>query len=198
MRRLLWILFALLAATAVVGGLRTASLMLQIDRQSSQDEARKVDVIVILGAAEYRGRPSPVFKARLDHGLELYRRGIAPHILTTGGAGGDPDFTESEVGRAYLIQHGVPSEVIILEPAGESTVHSAAASAEIMRRMNLDSCVVVSDGYHIFRAKKLLEEHGMKVYGSPRPSPRRSDWRYWRLCFRQAVGYMLWSMGVRV
>lgn len=198
MRRALWVLSAMLLAIALIAALRTASLMIEIDRQSSLDEATASDVIVVLGAAEYRGKPSPIFRARLDHGLELFRRGIAPRILTTGGAGGDPDFTESEVGRAYLIQHGVPSEAIILETAGESTAHSTAATAEIMRRMDLDSCVVVSDGYHIFRAKKLLEEHGMQVFGSPRPSSRRTDWRYWQLCFRQAVGYMLWSVGVRV
>jgi uncharacterized SAM-binding protein YcdF (DUF218 family) len=197
-RRIVVALVVLLAALGVLAALRTAALMLEIDRQSFVDEARSADVIVILGAAEYRGRPSPIFKARLDHGLQLFRRGVAPRILTTGGAGGDPDFTESEVGRAYLIRQGVPSEAIIIETAGESTVHSTAATAEIMRRMNLHSCVVVSDGYHIFRAKRLMQDHGLSVYGSPRPSVRRADWRYWQLCFRQAVGYMLWSVGVRV
>jgi len=154
--------------------------------------------IVILGAAAYRGNPSPVLKARLDHGLALYRRKLAPRILTTGGAGGDPDFTESEVGRAYLIRHGVPSEAIIIEPRGESTAYSTAAVAEIMHRMKLTTCIVVSDGYHIFRAKKLLEAHGVRTYGSPRPEPPRNDWRQWELCFRQAVGYLLWKLGFRI
>ena len=197
-RRIFGVLLLLLLLVCVVAVLQTAVLMIQIDQQSFVDEAKNADVIVVLGAAEYRGNPSPILKARLDHGLELYRRGVAPRILTTGGAGGDPDFTESEVGRAYLIRQGVPSEAIIIEPVGESTVHSTAATAEIMRRMNLRTCVVVSDGYHIFRAKKLMEDHGMSVYGSPRPSVRRTDWSHWRLCFRQAVGYMLWSVGVTV
>ncbi|MBI4873759.1 MAG: YdcF family protein, partial [Acidobacteria bacterium] len=87
----------------------------EIARQSSLDEARPADVIVVLGAAEYRGRPSPVLRGRLDHAYDLYRRGLAPRILTTGGSGGDPDYTESEVGRAYLLGRGVPSDAIVVE-----------------------------------------------------------------------------------
>ncbi len=169
-----------------------------VHAQSMVDEAQTADAIVVLGAAAYRGRPSPVLGARLDHGLELFRRGMAPLIITTGGAGGDPDFTESEVGRAYLIRHGVPSEAIILEPEGDSTIYSTTAVAEIMRRMDLNSCIVVSDGYHIFRAKKMLEAQGLRVYGSPRPNGPRHSWTHWKLCARQAAGYLLWRIGISV
>jgi uncharacterized SAM-binding protein YcdF (DUF218 family) len=183
---------ALLLAAYVI---RTA---IHIQRQSTRDETQPADVIVVLGAAEYRGKPSPVLRARLDHGLELYADKQAPRILTTGGAGGDPIFTEGEVGRNYLITRGVPSESIIVEAEGESTVHSMAATAEIMRRMGLRSCIVVSDGYHIFRAKKMLESQGFRVYGSPRPALPRNDLRQWWLYVRQAVGYVLWSVGIRI
>ena len=91
----------------------------------------------MLGAAEYRGRPSQVLRARLDHALELYQRKLAPLVLTTGGAGGDPVFTEGGVGRSYLIGHGVPAEAIIVETEGETTVESTAMAGEIMRRMGL-------------------------------------------------------------
>jgi uncharacterized SAM-binding protein YcdF (DUF218 family) len=175
--------------------LRTA---MHIRRVGTRDEARPADVIMILGAAEYRGKPSPVLKARLDHGLELFLDRKAPRILTTGGAGGDPVFTEGEVGRDYLIRHGVPSEAIIVESEADSTAYSTAAAAEIMRRMGLKSCIVVSDGYHIFRTKKMLEAQGLKVYGSPRPTPARNDLREWWLCLRQSVGYLLWSVGIRI
>lgn len=169
-----------------------------IQRQSTVDEAQPADVILVLGAAEYRGKPSPVLVARLNHALFLYRKGLAPRILTTGGKGGDPTFTEGEVARTYLSQHGIPSEAIIVESEGESTVHSTAAAAEIMRRMNLQSCIVVSDGYHIYRAKKMLEFHGLNVYGSPRPAEQREDWRQQWLYFRQAIAYGLWRIGIPI
>jgi len=182
-----------LALTAYLGG--TA---MRIREQSIIDEARPADVIVVLGAAEYRGKPSPVLRARLEHSLDLYRRGIAPRILTTGGAGGDPIFTESDVGRAWLIQQGVPSEAIIVEQEGESTAHSLSAVTEIMRRMQLNSCVVVSDGYHIYRVKRMLEARGVTVYGSPRPSDPRRAGKLWGLYLRQAVGSLLWEVGINI
>lgn len=193
--RLLWAL-PLFVGAAIFGYL--AALTAEIERQAARDEAQPADVIIVLGAAEYRGRPSPVLKARLDHALELFRRGLAPLILTTGGSGGDPIFTESEVGRSYLSQHGVPVEAIIVESEGESTAYSTSAAAEIMRRMNLASCIVVSDGYHIWRVKKLIERYGLTVYGSPRPSQEGSKWQHRWLCFRQAVGYALWNIGIRI
>jgi len=175
-----------------------AYLSVRIEKQSNREEAQAADVILVLGAAEYHGRPSPVLRARLDHALELYRRKLAPHILTTGGAGGDPVFTEGAVGRAYLMSHGVPSEAIIVETEGESTAYSVASAGEIISRMGLRSAIVVSDGYHIYRVKKMLEARGLRVYGSPRkdhhPEPLRDRWNY----FKQAIGYLLWRAGVAV
>src|ERR1700759_3376385 len=142
----------------------------QIERESSVDEAQRADVIIVLGAAEYRGKPSPVLEGRLRHALSLYSKGLAAYLLTTGGSGGDPRFTEGEVERNYLVENGVPSEAILVEPAGSTTAQSLDAAAEMMHSMNLHSCVVVSDGYHIYRVKRLFQAHGIKVYGSPRPS----------------------------
>jgi uncharacterized SAM-binding protein YcdF (DUF218 family) len=173
------------------------SVAVQFQRQSNMDEARPADVIIIMGAAEYRGKPSPVLRARIDHALALYRRKLAPRILTTGGAGGDPVFTEGEVARKYLIRQGVPSEAILIESVGASTWQSTAIAAELMRRMNLHSCIVVSDGYHIFRVKKMLEFRGLDVYGSPRPDEIRG-WREKWLFFRQAIGYALWRIGFTI
>lgn len=186
-----------LALTGV--GLQVAAVAGQIRLQSTVDEARPADVIVVLGAAEYRGRPSPVLEARLNHALFLYLQNLAPRILTTGGKGGDPSFTEGEVAHAYLARHGVPSEAILVESEGETTVQSIAAAAEIMRRMNLRSCIVVSDGYHIYRVKKLLETQGMQVYGSPRPADRPpTGWTEQWLYTRQALAYDLWRIGIPI
>jgi len=184
---------AVLALLAAVGYISA-----EIARQSTVDEAQPADVILVLGAAEYHGKPSPVLRARLDHALTLYQKGLAPRILTTGGAGGDPVYTEGTVGRSYLVRQGVPSEAIIVEPEGGSTVYSTAAAAEIMRRMGLRSSIVVSDGYHIFRVKKMLEFRGLTVYGSPRSLNPPNDWRERWLYMRQAIGYLLWRVGVTV
>jgi uncharacterized SAM-binding protein YcdF (DUF218 family) len=193
MKRVLGIVLLTAVILASIGLLLIAR---QIARQSTIDEARPADVIVVLGAAEYRGRPSPVLEARLQHGLFLYQKGLAPKILTTGGAGGDPDYTEAEVGRAWLSRHGVPSEAIIAEQESESTVESVAAVAEIMRRMELHSAVVVSDGYHIYRVKKLLQARGIPVYGSPRPSQPKDPWKESWLYTRQAIAYVMWRAGI--
>ena len=196
MKRAIGYIAALLAAAIAIS---IAYISVRIERQSTRDEAQPADIILVLGAAEYRGRPSPVLKARLDHALELYRRGLAPRILTTGGAGGDPIFTEGGVGRDYLMSHDVPSESIVVESEAESTVESTAMAGEIMRRMGLHSVIVVSDGYHIYRVKKMLQFRGLNVYGSPRKEqvpeePFRERWNY----VKQAIGYLLWSAGVAV
>ena len=182
-------------ATAVAGAL--SYLTVQVRLTAGLDEKQPADLILVLGAAEYRGRPSPVLKSRLDHALNLYQQGLAPRILTTGGSGGDPDFTEGEVGRNYLVRKGVPSEAILVEAEAETTFQSVLAAGEIMRRMNLRSCLLVSDGYHLLRSKRMLEERGLVVYGSPRPGQKQSTAREWWLAFRQAVGLMLWSAHLR-
>ncbi len=193
MKRALWNIAAVALSLVL---LYTAWISIEIERQSTREEAQPADVILVLGAAEYRGNPSPVLRARLDHALELYHRNLAPRIMTTGGAGGDPDYTEGEVGRSYLSDEGVPSEAIIVEREGNSTVASTALAGEIMRRMGLTSVIVVSDGYHIYRVKKMLEFRGLKVYGSPRREhphdSLRERWNY----VKQALGYILWSCGV--
>jgi uncharacterized SAM-binding protein YcdF (DUF218 family) len=195
MRR--WIAIALLAA-----GLTLAAYLLvlsdRIARQSSIDEARQADIIVVLGAAEYNGRPSPVLRARLDHAYDLYRKGLATLILTSGGSGGDPQFTEGEVGRDYLVRRGIPAEAIVVESEGDTTVETVLAVSEIMRRMDLHTAILVSDGYHIFRAKRILENEGMRVYGAPRPHNYRGTWRERWLHLRQAFGYLLWRVGINI
>ncbi len=195
MQRVVWNAAAVALAVLLVS---IAWVSARIEQQSTREEAQPADVILVLGAAEYRGRPSKVLRARLDHAFELYTAALAPRILTTGGAGGDPVFTEGGVGRSYLIGRGVPSEAIIVETEGESTVESTAMAGEIMRRMGLHSVIVVSDGYHIYRVKKMLQFRGLNVYGSPRKEhyrePIHERWNY----IKQAIGYLLWRAGVAV
>lgn len=195
MKRAVWVAIMVVITAFVIP---VAYLSVRIAEQSTRDEAQPADVILVLGAAEYRGRPSPVLKARLDHALDLYNRKLAPRIMTTGGAGGDPVYTEGGVGRSYLISHGVPDEAVIVESEAESTVQSTAMSGEIMHRMGLHSAIVVSDGYHIYRVKHMLQSNGLVVYGSPRKErnaePFHERWNY----VKQAIGYLLWRVGVGV
>jgi uncharacterized SAM-binding protein YcdF (DUF218 family) len=195
MKRTVWNGTAVAVSALVI---YIAWLSLRIGQQSTRDEAEPADVILVLGAAEYRGRPSPVLRARLDHALTLYQEQLAPLIMTTGGAGGDPVFTEGAVGRSYLISHGVPSEAIIVETEGESTVHSVALASEILRRMGLRSAIVVSDGYHIYRVKEMLRAKGLIAYGSPRKDRSQDAVREQWNCVKQAIGYVLWRVGVAV
>jgi uncharacterized SAM-binding protein YcdF (DUF218 family) len=173
-------------------------VLYEVWRQSAIDEARPADVIVVMGAAEYWGRPSPVLKARLDHALDLYNRQLAPRIIATGGYGAGSTFSEGEVSRAYLSERGVPAEFISVEKTGVSTMQSAAGVAEMMDRMRLSSCILVSDDYHIHRGKRMLEGHGLTVYGSPRATPQGDRWNRAKRLSREALGYIMWRIGIRV
>jgi uncharacterized SAM-binding protein YcdF (DUF218 family) len=142
----------------------------QIERYAHQDHAAPADAIGVLGAAEYDGRPSPVYRARLDHALVLYHRGIAPLIITLGGPGGD-QYTEGSVGREYLISRGVPESAIIAETESRNTEESARRIAVIARVNGLRRLVVVSDDTHMFRIHEICAAEGLDVLTSPRPRP---------------------------
>lgn len=195
-KRRRWWLRALVAL-ALLALVHTAVTYLRIRAQSLTDETRPASVIVVFGAAEYAGRPSPVYRARLDHALALYQRGIAPVVIVTGGHGPDPLYSEGGVGRDYLKAHGVPEERLIAETQGENTVQSAARVAAIMRANGMRDCVAVSDGYHIFRIKRMLEHHGVTVYGAPRPQQRSSTRaQRMKITLREVLSYSLWKLGV--
>ena len=183
-----------LVALAAFLGLTGARIV----REGSRQELHAADAIVVFGAAEYSGHPSPVLRARLDHGLDLFQRGIAPMVIVTGGAGADPSFSEGGVGHDYLMHRGVPERSVIAETQGRDTAESAVRVAVIMRTNGLHSCVAVSDAYHVFRIRKLLEHEGVgPVYVSPRPDsePRDSLQRILAV-LREATSYFLWNLGI--
>lgn len=184
------------AATFALGWLLTLSA--RVAREGRVDDAKPADVIVVMGAAEYRGHPSPVFKLRLDHAVALYERHLATAIMTTGGAGGDPSFTEGGVGRSYLIDRGIPAERIIVEDQGDTTSWTLSAATEIFRRTGVRSCIIVSDVFHIFRVKRILQQQGFLVYSSPRAQGETTVITEWWQYFRQAAAYTLWKAGIRV
>ena len=146
-------------------------LYFQINGVAGRDEARPADAIAVFGAAEYSGRPSPVLHARLDHAVELYRMQIAPLVITLGGGSDlDSGMTEGGVGRDYLLANGIPYDQIVPETESVDTQQQVVKLAEIARERHLNSIVVVSDGTHLFRIRKLCEDAGLIVYTSPRPA----------------------------
>jgi uncharacterized SAM-binding protein YcdF (DUF218 family) len=143
---------------------------------SQQDERRRVDAVVILGAAQYNGRPSPVLRARLDHGLDLWRAGLAPRIIVTGGVGRRGDrFSEAAVGRAYLLDQGVPAAAIVEESRGRSTEASMTAVADWLRHHRLATVLLVSDPFHMARLRLEARRTGLEAYTSPTTTSPISD-----------------------
>ncbi len=147
----------------------SAYVFVQIRSVAEADQAIPADAIAVFGAAEYGGRPSPVFHARLDHAVELYRRGIAPLVITLGGGRqGDSGLTEGGVGRDYLLASGIPFSDIVAETQSTDTGQQVRRLAEIARELHLRSIVVVSDPTHLFRIRELCQAAGLEVFPSPR------------------------------
>jgi len=186
---------ALIAAVVVVGAFCFISSM--ILRDSRKQELHYADAIVVFGAAQYDGRPSPVFRARLDHAYQIYRQGLASTIITTGGHAADPRFSEGGVGRDYLMRKGVPDSALIAETHASDTAGSAARVGAIMRQKQMTSCLAVSDGYHMFRIRMLLAHQGLQVFLAPRPDSKpKSIWVKWTALIKESVSYLLWRAGL--
>jgi uncharacterized SAM-binding protein YcdF (DUF218 family) len=163
--------------------------------QARRDEARAADAIVVFGAAEYFGRPSPVYRARLDHAFDLYARKLARVVITTGGSGGETSFSEGSVGRDYLVGRGIGDPHLIAETQSENSAESAERVAVIMNANGMRSCIAVSDPYHLFRIKRLLEARGQVVYTSPRRLESSPDLETRALnVARESLSYTLWRL----
>ncbi|PYP66783.1 MAG: hypothetical protein DMD26_06720 [Gemmatimonadetes bacterium] len=148
-----------------------------------RDDARAADAIVVLGAAQYDGRPSPVLKARLDHAVSLWDRHLAPRLVLTGGMGDGDTTSEAAVGRRYAVKHGVPDSVILMETRGRTTAESVQRVAAMLDSLSRREVILVSDPFHMLRLSILARRFGL----SPRTSPTRTSpisasktesWRY--------------------
>lgn len=167
-------------------------------REAAVNDVHSADAIVVFGAAEYAGHPSPVYRARLDHAYALFERGLAPLVITTGGSGKDLQFSEGQVGRDYLLARGIPDISLIAETQAGNTDESTQRVAVILRRNGLRAVLLVSDAYHLYRAKRMMERQGFTVYISPRPeSVTRSNVSRIFAAAREAFSYMLYRLHVR-
>jgi uncharacterized SAM-binding protein YcdF (DUF218 family) len=142
---------------------------------SQQDQRRPVDAIVVLGAAQYNGRPSPVLRARLDHALQLYHQGFAPRIVVTGGVGRGDTTSEALVGRNYLLSHSVRPAAVVVQPQGRSTQASMTAVAGWLAAERLKRVILVSDPFHMFRLRLEARRTDLEAYTSPTESSPISD-----------------------
>lgn len=162
-----------------------ATVVVAVALTAVRDEATTADAIVVLGAAQYNGRPSPVFRARLDHAAALYQRGYAPIVLVTGGVGTGESLSESDVGRRYLQKLGLPGENVVALPAGSSTYSSVTGVAKWFEGQGSRRVLLVSDGFHMLRLKIIAKRLGLAPFPSPAPtSPIRSN-------ARLNAGYMM-------
>jgi uncharacterized SAM-binding protein YcdF (DUF218 family) len=147
-------------------------VFVQVWWAARRDGARPADAIVVLGAAQFDGRASKILSARLDHAADLYRRGIAPVVVVTGGKQTGDRFTEATVSASYLHDHDVPERAILRETTGQSSWQSLSAAARFLKARHMTSVVLVSDPYHSARIEDVAHDVGLEAATSPtRTSP---------------------------
>lgn len=174
-RRFRWIPPLLLFVVLVVP-LLLASLIGVIYWQARTDEATTADAIVVLGAAQWNGRPSDVLQARLDQALVLHERGLAPLIVVTGGKAEGDAFTEAEASRRYLVDRGVPESAILMEDQSRDTWASIDGVHDLLAGTGVHSLLIVSDGFHLFRAEMMARHAGFEVHSSPAAESPIEPW----------------------
>ena len=160
------------ASRVLISGLLGVALVaawagFRIQQQGSSDEQRPADAIVVLGAAQYNGRPSPVLEARISHAVDLYAAGVAPLLIVTGGKAVGDRTTEASAARAWAEDHGVPASAILAEDRGRTTLESLEAVAGMLRARKLTTAVFVSDRTHMLRVLRIATDQGVTAWGSP-------------------------------
>jgi uncharacterized SAM-binding protein YcdF (DUF218 family) len=194
----------LLLRGLLVAGLLTLYLwglgFLSVFSFGARDEATRADAIVVLGAAQYDGRPSPVLKGRLDHAVALYRDSLAARMILTGGVGVGDTVSEAEVSRRYVIKQGVNPAAILIERGGLSSVASMRAVSDVMSANGLASAILVSDPFHMLRLRLMAAGMGIRARSSPTPlSPiDRGSPEEWRYILREALILPSLALGERI
>jgi uncharacterized SAM-binding protein YcdF (DUF218 family) len=174
---------ALTLVLIIAFGLFGVAMFVAIYRDARLNQTQPVDAIVLLGAAQYNGTPSPVLKARLDSTLAAYHDGASKWIVVTGGKMSGDKFTEAESSKEYLVAHGVSSDHILMENVGRDSWQSLQGAAVLLREHHFKSVLLVSDGFHLFRVKLMMRDLGFTAYGraaenSPIRQGSRSEFNY--------------------
>jgi uncharacterized SAM-binding protein YcdF (DUF218 family) len=168
--------FAQLGILALAGVLLAAAYTsYRIWDQGGRDEKRPADAIVVMGAAQYDGRPSALFESRLRHAVDLFHQGIAPILVVTGGKQEGDRTTEAAVARAFAIRNGVPDAAILSEDQGRNTIESIRSVSRLFRQHELARAVFVSDPSHMLRVLRIARDEGIEAHGSPTPTGPNHD-----------------------
>ena len=161
---LIWLLVIAIFWCAGIGAM--------IVRRAALDETRKVDAAIVMGAAAYGDKPSPVFEQRITHGISLYKKGMVRKLILTGGFGDGAQMSESEVARRYAVEQGVPDRDILLEKVSRTTLENLQQARDIMKKQGLSEALLVSDPMHMERAARMMHDLGVKAYCSPTPTSK--------------------------
>ena len=191
-------LVLVLALASLLIAAYTAVTYVQVRRVAGMDEAGAADAIVILGAAQYNGQPSPVFQARLDHALDLFDEGHANVLVTTGSFGPDPNFSEAHVATEYLSEHGVDPSQIVTEQGSGTTYDTVLAVVRLMESNGWGTALVVSDGFHLYRVGQIFEDNELRALVSPAPASlieTSSTSRVW-YSFREVLLITAYRLGI--
>lgn len=184
-----------LAGAAVLGLVIVAGIVLRTVQVGARDDRTPVDAILVLGAAQYNGTPSPVYRARLDHAKELFDTGVAPHVVTVGGNQAGDRTTEGASGRAYLVDAGIPADALTAVGIGDDTLQSLRAAAGVIEQNGWHTVVLVTDPAHAYRASVMARDLGLSVTeSSVRQGPATASDVQLRYYTRETLGTLFYLL----
>lgn len=178
----------------VFGIIFYVGLVVRIYDDVNINEAQRVDAIVVMGASQWNGQPSPVFQARLDHAFSLYQDGFSLNFILTGGVGDGEKISESEAGRNYLTEKGVFDQDILQEELGKTSLRSLKQVAQILEEQKMNSIILVSDGFHMMRLKKMAEDLKINAYLSATPNYYMGNLTEFKYLLRESLVYLLYLL----
>lgn len=170
------------------------NIVVKIYKFSDISENKNSDAIIVMGASQWNGRPSPVFKKRLDHALSLYKNGVSMKFILTGGIGTNEKVSESQIGKTYLIENGVNSDNIFIEEIGRTSLQSLNTAKQILKEKNLNLVTLVSDGFHMMRLNKMAKDLNINAYFSAvynNSINKPSEFKY---VLRESVVYLFYLL----
>lgn len=171
--------------------------MAQVYRYASERHTGPADAAIVLGAAVYGERPSPVFRERINHAIDLYFDGSVKYLIFTGGVGNRDELAESEAARNYALRRGVPDEAILIETISTTTAENLAQAKQLVEEYQLGRVLVISDPLHMKRAISLAQDVGLDAFPSPTPTTRYRTWRsQWSFLMRETYFYAKYSLGI--